>query len=103
MPTPPDNGPEIEPKVEPRIEPKVEPRKTEPSVGPRKNEPRKVPDDPYAGLLKDQNDDNKPFYKTWWFWTAVSAVAIGGAGAGAYVALKPGEQVTGFGAQVTIP
>jgi hypothetical protein len=31
-----------------------------------------------------------PWYGKWWFWTAVGAVAIG-AGAGAYVATRPGE------------
>jgi hypothetical protein len=35
-------------------------------------------------------EDTSRWYGKWWFWTAVGAVAIG-AGAGAYLATRPGE------------
>jgi tetratricopeptide (TPR) repeat protein len=31
-----------------------------------------------------RRDEAKPFYKTWWFWTAVGAVVVGAAAAGVY-------------------
>ncbi len=107
IPTPADPDPRPEPKPEPKPEPRAEPR-PEPKPEPRRSEPiiKKVEkDDPYKDLLKDPDGDksDKPFYTTWWFWTAVGVVAVGGGGAGAYMATRGGDAVTGYGVRVTMP
>ncbi len=107
VPTPREEEPKVEPKVEPRVEPKVEPkvepRKAEPKVEPRKAEPKiDGIEDPYANLLEKEKE-SKPVYKTWWFWTAMGVVVLGGAGAGAYAATRPAAEATGFGAKVVLP
>ncbi len=107
IPTPADPEPRAEPKPAPKPEPRPEPR-VEPKPEPRRAEPvikRVEKEDPYKDLLKDPDGDksDKPFYTTWWFWTAVGVVAAGGGGAGAYLATRGGDAVTGYGVRVTVP
>ncbi len=101
--TPPDDNPRVEPKVEPKVEPRVEPKiepKTDTKVKPKVvKDP--IPDDPYAKLLDpDKDKDATPIYKTWWFWTAVGVVVVGGAGAGIYAGSQSGAAASGYGAHV---
>ncbi|MCO4760451.1 MAG: PEGA domain-containing protein [Myxococcales bacterium] len=53
------------------VSPSVRP--TAPTYGPA----TKPKTDPYAGLLKN-TDQDKSIVKTWWFWTALGAVVAGG-------------------------
>ncbi|MSQ81404.1 MAG: PEGA domain-containing protein [Myxococcales bacterium] len=106
VPTPPDAEPKADVTDDPKPEPKPEP-KPQPKPEPRRADVLKKveKDDPYKDLLKDSNADatDKPFYTTWWFWTAVGVVAVGGGGAGAYAATRGGNVVTGYGVKVTVP
>ncbi|MBM4343721.1 MAG: PEGA domain-containing protein [Deltaproteobacteria bacterium] len=107
IPTPADPEPRADPKPEPKPDPKPEPR-ADPRPEPRRSDPplkRVEKDDPYKDLLKDPEGDkaDKPFYASWWFWTAVGVVAVGGGGAGAYLATRGGDGVTGYGVKVTVP
>lgn len=98
VPTPREEDPKVEPKLEPKVEPKVVPK-----VEPKRVEPKiEGIEDPYANLLEKEKD-SKPVYKTWWFWTAMGVVVLGGAGAGAYAATRPAAEATGFGAKVVLP
>ncbi len=103
LPTPPDPEPKIEPKVETHEEPKVEPPvkpkrvvKVEPKVEVNK-------DDPYAGLLGQDETASKPFYKTWWFWTTIGVLAAAGGGTAAYLATQKSQPAGGFTVSATLP
>ncbi|MCB9737758.1 MAG: PEGA domain-containing protein [Deltaproteobacteria bacterium] len=81
----PDPRPDPQPDPDPRPDP--EPRPTSPVVtGPqtKPNTPIKPKTDPYAGLVKDEDES---VVKKWWFWTVLGVVAAGG-GAAAYYMLS---------------
>ncbi len=102
VPTPPDPEPRVDPRDDPKPEPepkRVEPKRTEP----KRTEPRVVPEDPYAGLLKDNDGTSEPVYKTWWFWTAVGVAVAGGTAGGLLLRGSGGNAVTGYGARVVLP
>jgi len=101
VPTPPDPEPRVDPKPDPRPEPRVDP-KPDPKPDPRAN-PRSDPIDPYAGLIKPEDPSNKPFYQTWWFWTALGVAAIGGTVGGIAAGQSGGTPITGYSAKVVLP
>ena len=103
MPTPPaEAAPETPTPSRQRAEtprPRVEP------IAPRA-EPRNLGDDssdPYAGLLQDDEVQKAPWYKTWWFWTAVGVVAAGGVGTAIYLGTRSPAQADGFRASAVMP
>ncbi|MEY3013761.1 MAG: hypothetical protein RIT45_2496 [Pseudomonadota bacterium] len=80
--TPPtrDPDPVPEPKTDPEPTRPVSPVVTGPKTTP--NTPIKPKTDPYAGLVKDEDES---VVKKWWFWTVLGVVVAGGAGTAAYL------------------
>ncbi len=64
-----------------------------PVAKPRETITQKLPDDPEPG---DEVDEKTPWYKTWWFWTAVGVAVVGGTvgGIAGYNASKSDDHTT---------
>jgi hypothetical protein len=64
-----------------------------PKSEPQETIPPQIPDGPKEG---DEIDEKTPWYKTWWFWTAVGVAVVGGTvgGIAGYNASKSDDHTT---------